>query len=381
MAFGMLKNYSDKMVDNLEGRRNNKIVKIFILFFIIAISCLVLNYHSDTYILEFFPNSYKSIFSQDLKQGNLIPPSLSTNDSNISWKKSSRPENYLTSKKKNQNKLKKVLKEAAMADKTVIITALNAAWTAPNSIFEIFLESFVIGNNTKSLLKNLLVVALDQTAYSHCLKIHTHCYALITKNVDFSGEKLYMSGDYLKMMWRRTDFLRVVLQMGYNFIFTDADILWFRQPFAHFYSNVDFQIACDHYLHDSFDLNNDPNGGFKFVKSNNQTIQFYKFWYKSRKIYKGKNEQDVFNIIKYGPFIKKIGLKIRFLDTAYFGGFCEPSKDLNYVCTMHANCCVGLDNKIHDLRMTIDDWKNYMTLPSSEKGSGRHTWTVPRICG
>lgn len=98
MAFGMLKNYSDKMVDNLEGGRKNKIVKIFILFFIIAISCLVLNYHSDTYILEFFPNSYKSIFSQDLKQGNLIPPSLSTNDSNISWKKSSRPENYLTSK-------------------------------------------------------------------------------------------------------------------------------------------------------------------------------------------------------------------------------------------------------------------------------------------
>lgn len=117
------------------------------------------------------------------------------------------------------------------------------------------------------------------------------------------------------------------------------------------------------------------------MKSNNRTIRFYNFWYKARKIYRGKNEQDVLNIIKYGPFIKKIGLKIRFLDTAYFGGFCNPSKDLNYVCTMHANCCIGLDNKIHDLRMVIDDWKNYIALSSDEQKSKKHTWNIPRICG
>ncbi|KAL3329721.1 hypothetical protein AABB24_033868 [Solanum stoloniferum] len=371
MALGMPKNESDKMVDKIEGGSTNKIVKIFILFFIVAICCLVLNYHSNTYILEYFPNSNKSIFSKK----------LSTYDSNISGKKSSTQENYLTYSKKQKIKLKKVLKEAAMGDKTVIITTLNAAWTAPNSIFDIFLESFRIGNNTKELLKNLLVVAFDQIAYSRCLEIHTHCYALITKNVDFSGEKKYMSGDYLKMMWRRTDFLRIVLQMGYNFILTDADILWFRQPFAHFYAHVDFQIACDYYLHDSSNPNNSPNGGFKFVKSNNQTIQFYKFWNKSRRTYPGKNEQDVLNIIKYSPFIKKIGLTMRFLDTSYFGGFCEPSKYLNYVCTMHANCCIGLENKIHDLRMAINDWKDYMALPNDERKSYKYTWSLPRICG
>lgn len=29
-----------------------------------------------------------------------------------------------------------------------------------------------------------------------------------------------MTADYLKMMWRRIDFLRSVLEMGYNFVFT-----------------------------------------------------------------------------------------------------------------------------------------------------------------
>nr|XP_009793894.1 PREDICTED: uncharacterized protein At4g15970-like [Nicotiana sylvestris] len=309
---------------------------------------------------ESFSNSFNSFSSssQDLMQGNILPS---------------------TSKK--QSKLKQVLEEAAMEDKTVIITTLNAAWTAPNSIFDLFLESFRIGNNTNSLLNHVLVVALDQTAYSRCLEVHPNCYALITNGVDFSGEAHFMSDDYLKMMWRRIDFLRIVLQMGYNFIFTDADILWFRRPFAHFYSHADFQIACDHYVHNSFNLKNAPNGGFKYVKSNNQTIQFYKFWYDSRNIYPEKHDQDVLNIIKFHPFLKKIKLKIMFLDTAYFGGFCEPSKDVNLACTMHANCCVGLGNKIHDLKMAINDWKNYMALPNGERISKRHTWTVPRICG
>ncbi|XP_019228269.1 PREDICTED: uncharacterized protein At4g15970-like [Nicotiana attenuata] len=161
----------------------------------------------------------------------------------------------------------------------------------------------------------------------------------------------------------------------------DADILWFRQPFAHFYPDTDFQIACDHYWYDSFDLDNSPNGGFNFVKSNNRSIQFYKFWYDAREAHPGKMDQDVLNMIKHDPFVKEIGLKIRFLDTALFGGFCEPSKDLNFVCTMHANCCIGLENKIHDLTMAIDDWKKFMALPADERMSKPQIWTVPRICG
>ncbi|KAL6501847.1 hypothetical protein OROGR_026980 [Orobanche gracilis] len=103
---------------------------------------------------------------------------------------------------------------------------------------------------------------------------------------------------------------------------------------------------------------NAPNGGFNYVRSANQTVEFYRFWYDSRRHYPGKHDQDVLNKIKHGPFIREIGLEIKFLDTVYFGGFCQPSRDLNRVCTMHANCCAGLDNKIHDLRILLDDWKS-----------------------
>ncbi|KAL7111976.1 hypothetical protein ACP275_05G123600 [Erythranthe tilingii] len=289
----------------------------------------------------------------------------------------------LSSYGREENNLENTLRRAAMEDqKTVIITTLNAAWTEPNSIFDLFLESFKIGDRTQNLLKHLVVVALDQKAYSRCLEAHLHCFALAGDGrggggEDFSGLAYFMGGKYLKIMWKRIDFLRTVLEMGYNFVFSDADVMWLRDPFPRFYPDGDFQIACDIYNHNSTDLGNLPNGGFTYVKSNNRTIQFYKFWYNGKDYFPGKHDQDVFNLIKFDPFISDIGLGIRFLDTAYFGGFCQPSKDLDLVVTMHANCCIGFEKKIRDIAMVIDDWKGYM----GNHNSGRVSWTAPRECG
>lgn len=149
---------------------------------------------------------------------------------------------------------------------------------------------------------------------------------------------------------------------------------------AHFHSDADFQIACDQFLGNEADLNNKPNGGFNFVKSNNRTIEFYKYWYSSREKHPRRHDQDVLNIIKYEPYIKELGLKMRFLSTTYFGGLCEPSKDFDKVCTMHANCCVGLNKKIHDLRLMLEDWRRYMAMPPAIRKSKQHRWRAPEIC-
>ena len=53
----------------------------------------------------------------------------------------------------------------------------------------------------------------QETHNFQCIRIHT-------PGVDFSGEQLLLTSDYIKMMWRRIEFLTSVLQLGYNFIFT-----------------------------------------------------------------------------------------------------------------------------------------------------------------
>ncbi|KAF5774275.1 putative nucleotide-diphospho-sugar transferase [Helianthus annuus] len=322
-----------------------------IIFAVVALSCLVVYHSSDT---SPFSGDYYSFAA-----GTFLA------DSDIDL-----------------DELKFILKNATMSNNTVIITTLNDAWAEPNSMFDLLLESFHIGNQTKKFLKHLVVVTLDQKAYARCLTLHPHCYNLSTRGTDFSEEAYYMTQDYLKMMWRRIDFLRNVLDLGYNFVFTDADIMWFRDPFPKFYMEADFQIASDYFNGNPLDLKNKPNGGFNYVKSNNKTIQFYKFWYNSRLIYPRLHDQDVFNKIKFSPFIKDVGLRIRFLDTGYFGGFCQPSKDLNKVCTMHANCCVGLENKVHDLGIMLDDWRKYKSSLVNRTSTHEYagSWTVPQLC-
>lgn len=283
------------------------------------------------------------------------------------------------------DELRKVLKAASTKEKTVILTTLNEAWSAPNSIYDIFLESFKLGINTARLLNHLVVIAVDEKAYGRCQESstvsHNHCYFFKSnKSRDMAREARFMSPIYMEMMWERLELLHTILTLGYNFVFTDTDVMWFRDPFPYFYSNVDFQTSCDRFNWRPFDLNNLPNNGFNFIRSNERTIKFYKYWVSSRLKYPGLHEQDVFNNIKRGPFIKQIRLKLRFLDTDHFGGFCSRSRDFNKVCTMHANCCVGLDRKIADLNTMLEDWKRFVSLSSNQTVLQRPYWRVPDKC-
>ncbi|KAH8946064.1 hypothetical protein BDL97_12G073500 [Sphagnum fallax] len=105
-------------------------------------------------------------------------------------------------------------------NKTVIITSLNQAWAANNSMIDLFLESFRNGEGTQHLLNHLIIVALDQKAYKRCMELHQFCYKLKTQGVDFSAEQAFMTTDYVKMVWKRFEYLGRVLSLGYSFIFS-----------------------------------------------------------------------------------------------------------------------------------------------------------------
>lgn len=116
--------------------------------------------------------------------------------------------------------LQRILSKASMANKTVIITTLNEAWAARDTMIDLFLLSFRRGRNIEHLLQHLVIVTLDRKAHERCLELHPYCFRLQTEGVDFAGEKKFMSQDYLKMMWRRIKFLSDVLEMGYSFVFS-----------------------------------------------------------------------------------------------------------------------------------------------------------------
>ncbi|KAM0890514.1 hypothetical protein ACQ4PT_027001 [Festuca glaucescens] len=275
-----------------------------------------------------------------------------------------------------------VLKNASMEDGTVIMTSINRAYAAPGSLLDLFMESFRLGEGTAHLLDHVLIVAVDPGAFRRCRSVHRHCYLLRRSPgaVDYSDEKHFMTKDYLDMMWGRNRFQQTILELGFNFLFTDIDIMWFRNPLRHIAITSDIAIASDVFNGDPESMRNLPNGGFLYVRAANRTVEFYRRWRRARRRFpEGTNEQEILGQAQ-GELCRRAGVRMQFLDTAHCGGFCQLSGDMGRVCTLHANCCTGLANKVHDLRNVLRDWRNYTAAPPEDRLRGGFRWTRPGRC-
>ncbi|CAL8126345.1 unnamed protein product [Prunus armeniaca] len=156
--------------------------------------------------------------------------------------------------------------------------------------------------------------------------------------------------------------------------------MWLRNPFPRLisFNENDLQISTDSFNGDQLSEVNPINTGFYMVRSNNRTIFFGK-WYAQKNYSTKLKEQDVLNgLMKEGVF-RELGLSVRFLDTRYFSGFCEVSRDFKSVTTVHANCCRTLGAKVVDLTAVVHDWKRFKSLSNSNSTSTLK-WTNHEAC-
>lgn len=120
-------------------------------------------------------------------------------------------------------------------------------------------------------------------------------------------------------------------------LWQDADILWFRNPTEYISPTSHLTLVSEYYHGDAENLSNVTNGGFAYARSCNETIKFYQSWHQVRKQLTEQHDQEVFNNVKL-ELASRYHVNIRFIDTAYCGGFCEFNTDFEKMCTIHANC-------------------------------------------
>ncbi|KAM3353727.1 hypothetical protein ACQJBY_024720 [Aegilops geniculata] len=276
--------------------------------------------------------------------------------------------------------LAELLTKVATDDGTVIITSVNEAWARPGSLLDIFLAGFKNGKGIAHLLNHTLIVAVDSHALAHCEVVHPHCYLYEVTSANVSSANRFMSKSYLELVWAKLRVPERVLQLGYNYLFTDVDILWLRNPFRHISLYADMAISTDGFKGNAEALTNVGNTGFYYVRSTNRTVEMLKRWRAARLRFPSSHDQGVLNEIKADLAAGELQIKFVFLETTLFDGFCQFHGEMDKVCTMHAMCCIGLENKVHDLRNLAADWKNYTSLAPMEKRSGKHRWTPPNRC-
>lgn len=128
--------------------------------------------------------------------------------------------------------------------------------------------------------------------------------------------------------------------------------------------DVDLQISLDKFNGNQWSEQGQLiNTGFYMIKSNKKTITLFKEWYARKDNSTGMKEQDVLlELMRKGVF-KRLGVGVRFLDTVFFSGFCENSRDVRAVVTVHANCCRSIKAKVHDLIRIMQIWQRFKASP------------------
>ncbi|KAK6928520.1 Nucleotide-diphospho-sugar transferase [Dillenia turbinata] len=265
--------------------------------------------------------------------------------------------------------LDEVLRRASTETRTVVLTTVNSTWARPGSVLDLFFKSFQIGYDTRGFLNHLVIVTTDEPAFLYCKSIHRYCYDLT---------KEFPNSNYKTLSQRKTTLLGQALYLGYNLILTDADVMWFRSPLRHFIPGIDITTSRNYYTDGVGNRIERADGGIMHVWTNDRSINFYKYADVLRHLYPDLNEQTIFE-----STLEATGdMRVEYVDTDYFGGFCQPSKDISKVSTMQANCCENTEKKVHDLRLLLDEWKNYTALPPEgrEAAKSSFSWKAPERC-
>ncbi|CAL9162983.1 unnamed protein product [Musa hybrid cultivar] len=267
--------------------------------------------------------------------------------------------------------LKKSLRRIARDDNILIIATLDAA---SRSLFDLFIESFRVGERTDVLLRHLLVLATDQKALEHCRSSHMHCHLLGAEGNSRSA------ADDGHVMMRQLEFQQTLIELGYSFIYTDLDAMWFRIPWHHLESGTYLGFATDFFDGDAKSLQNVPNGGLMYVKACSNNVELYKYWKLLCKQYPTADRRSILSK-GLADGVVPFNLRFQFLDTANFGGFCQPRGEPSKVCTVQANCCGSAEEKVRGLRSLIQDWKKYRSISMEEKeGGGGFSWSNTSRC-
>ncbi|XP_048229563.1 uncharacterized protein At4g15970 [Ricinus communis] len=247
----------------------------------------------------------------------------------------------------NGRTLEQVLRAASMPTRTVILTILDKSWASPPaSVLDLFLESFQIGERTKHLLNHLIIIALDTHTLHYCQSIRPHCF-----HFKSTGQ-------------RRKELFLQVLQLGYNLVYTDVDVMWLRNPMSLFDGLAEISLGCDAYSRNQSVGSQKATGEFFYIKASEISMEFLKFWKVASVLYPYTQNQSICEMVM-GEDIRLFGIRMKFIDKTYIGGLCQPNKDASEIYVMQTNCCEELESKVHDLKIFLDDARKYKALLSN----------------
>lgn len=134
--------------------------------------------------------------------------------------------------------------------------------------------------------------------------------------------------------------------------------MWVRSPLQLFDAAFEITIGCDPH---SSGQSSKASGGFFHMRSDEISLGYLNMWNLDRTLFPNKANNSLCQIVGDG-LAEHVGLRVKYIKSVHYGGFCQPSRDLSKIYVIHANCCDDMDSKIHDLKLVLDDIRNSKAL-------------------
>ncbi len=161
------------------------------------------------------------------------------------------------------------------------------------------------------------------------------------------GSMAYDKPGFFHLVGRRPTYLAYLLRHWQYVLYSDADIVWLRNPFTHLVGDVDMELSVDAPEH----LGMQPYfcTGLMFLRNTSRTLTALKSW-DSRLERRAQLNQPAFNRAVRGRQ-GKLRVRARELDSRLFASGFTFFLGLGSDCrgqaiTAHANWVVGIEQKI-----------------------------------
>ena len=226
---------------------------------------------------------------------------------------------YLSSMDELKKNLKPMLEKIAR-DNSIVVAVCNLGQAS-------LLMNFVCNARSKGFdISNLLVFATDQETLTLCQSMDLNCYYDGINFADLPTREARAYGDriFSQMMWAKVIVVQFVNWMGYDVLFQDVDVVWYKDPITLLKDGDDYKGFDIMFQDDGArSLRYAPycaNSGFYYVRYNDRTrYLFQSLLYAGDFISKTGSHQQALTAL-LAEHSSLTGLKVKTLDTHEFPG-------------------------------------------------------------
>lgn len=244
--------------------------------------------------------------------------------------------NYFSNLPQIQSELSNILRRIAV-DNTVVVSTVNAGQSE-------LLMNFVCSSRAKGFdLKNFIVFPTDTFSkeLAEGMGIATYFAEQLMGGIPTQEAARYGDATFGQIMMAKVICVHLVSELGYDILFQDVDVIWYKDPLDYFHDKKSSIADFDVYFQDDGNRQEryapySANSGFYYIRNNERSKTLFRtMLYSGDLIFACRSHQQIL-ITLLAEANSLTGLKVKVLsrdEDDFPGGYHYHMRQMDYMKT------------------------------------------------